>query len=182
MKLHQSQLSTIKFHIYPCHPSECWSSMFSQHFHYNIKPKLRAFGKLRELESFIKTNVWKGSMGDLSKYKNLNKKNERVLRARKEVRTMAGWSYSISQEIIYSCFFSDSLQSQGCCSFESQTYYCSREIWCPPFLFHWGKLSGILKMEVKKNCLHYQSAIVLALGFLLKHAIRPGIKYLLWNI
>lgn len=105
MKLHQSQLFTIKFHIYPRHPSECWSSMFSQHFHYNIKPKLRAFGKLRELESFIKINVWKGSMGDLSKYKNLNKKNEKVLRARKEVRTMAGWSYSISQEIIYSCFF-----------------------------------------------------------------------------
>lgn len=34
-----------------------------------LSPKLRAFGKLRELESFIKINVWKGHMGDLNKYK-----------------------------------------------------------------------------------------------------------------
>lgn len=105
MKLHQSQLSTIKFHIYPCHPSDCWSSVFSQYLHYKIKPKLRAFEKPRELEIFIKINVWKGSMEDLKNIYNVQQKNERVLGARKEVRTMAGWGYSISQEIIYSDFF-----------------------------------------------------------------------------
>lgn len=101
MKLHQSQSSTIKFHIYPSHPSDCWSSVFRQYFRY--KPKLRVLGKLKELESLIKINVSYRNIGVLNKYKNT--KNQRAVRARKEDWTLAGWGYCISQEIIYSCFF-----------------------------------------------------------------------------
>lgn len=60
-------------------------------------------------------------------------------------------------------FFPDSLQSQGCCSFESQTHHCSREIWHPPFLFYWRKLFKILKMKVKK--IAYAKSHIFSLRF-----------------